>query len=65
MKRAAFLLACALATGPSWAINKCTDADGKVSYQESKCAEGASAKAIKRQILTSQQLPLLYSWKNP
>jgi len=33
--------ACALALGflaPAWAINKCTDADGKVSFQDAPCA---------------------------
>ena len=33
--------ACALALGflaPAWAINKCTDADGKVSFQDAACA---------------------------
>lgn len=32
--------ACALALGflaPAWAINKCTDADGKVSFQDASC----------------------------
>ncbi|MBX3633741.1 MAG: DUF4124 domain-containing protein [Burkholderiaceae bacterium] len=33
--------ACALALGflaPAWAINKCTGADGKVSFQDAPCA---------------------------
>ena len=33
--------ACALALGllaPAWAINKCTDAQGKVSFQDAPCA---------------------------
>lgn len=33
--------ACALALGflaPAWAINKCTDATGKVSFQDAPCA---------------------------
>jgi len=33
--------ACAVALGflaPAWAINKCTDADGKVSFQDAACA---------------------------
>ncbi len=47
MKRAAFFLACALVAGPGWAINKCTGVDGKVSYQEAKCVESASAKTIR------------------
>lgn len=35
------LIACALALGcmaPAWAINKCTSADGKVSFQDAPCA---------------------------
>lgn len=38
MKRAAILMAIALAAGPGWAINKCTDASGKVSFQDAPCA---------------------------
>ncbi len=38
MKRAAFLLTCALAAGPGWAINRCTDASGKVAFQDAPCA---------------------------
>jgi len=38
MKRAACLLACVLAAGPVWAINKCTDASGKVAFQDAPCA---------------------------
>lgn len=38
MKRGAFLLACALAAGPGWTINKCTDARGKVAFQDAPCA---------------------------
>lgn len=33
--------ACAVALGflaPAWAINKCTDAEGKVSFQDAPCA---------------------------
>lgn len=47
MKKAAILVMCALAIAPAWAINKCTDAGGKVSYQEGKCAGDASSQAIK------------------
>lgn len=32
-----FILALTLAASPSWAVNKCTDAAGKVSYQEAAC----------------------------
>lgn len=37
-------LAALLSAGPSWAINKCTAPDGKVTYQESPCnaVQGAS-----------------------
>lgn len=37
-----------LVTAPSWAINKCICADGKVSYQAQACAGGTS-KTIKIQ----------------
>ncbi|MBV7544018.1 DUF4124 domain-containing protein [Acidovorax sp. sic0104] len=39
--------ACALALGflaPAWAINKCTGADGKVSFQDAPCAGGSGEK---------------------
>ena len=32
------LLSAALLAVPAWAVNKCTEADGKVSYQEAPCA---------------------------
>ena len=32
------LLSAALLTSQAWAVNKCTGADGKVSYQEAPCA---------------------------
>ena len=37
-------LAAMLSASPSWAINKCTAPDGKVSYQEAPCnaAQGAA-----------------------
>lgn len=47
MKQAVILLACALAAGPGWAINKCTGSDGKVSYQEATCVESASVRTIR------------------
>lgn len=31
-------MAAAFAAAPAWAVNKCTTADGKVSYQEQPCA---------------------------
>ena len=34
-------LACA---APAWAVNKCTGTDGKVSFQDAPCAEGAGEK---------------------
>jgi len=42
----AILAAALLITTPAWAINRCTGADGKVSYQEGTCAHDAAAKAI-------------------
>lgn len=39
--------ACALALGflaPAWAINKCTGADGKVSFQDAPCVDGQGEK---------------------
>ena len=43
MKTTAFLLLtlAGLAPGGAWAINKCTDAAGKVSYQEQPCPASA------------------------
>lgn len=32
---------------PVWAINKCTAPDGRVSYQEAKCADDARVATIK------------------
>lgn len=40
MNRAALMFACLLAATPAWAINKCTDASGKVVYQDAACAGG-------------------------
>lgn len=31
------LIAC-----PVWAVNKCTDADGRITYQDSECPSGKS-----------------------
>ena len=48
MKTTAFFLltlAC-LAPGGAWAINKCTDAAGKVSYQEQPCPASARQSAV-------------------
>lgn len=36
-------LAAMLAAGPSWAINKCTGPDGKVTYQEARCPGASKA----------------------
>ena len=36
MKKAMFLIA-ALLVAPAWAVNKCTGADGKVTYQDAAC----------------------------
>lgn len=35
------------AASPAWAINKCTGADGSVTYQEAACGAAAKAEAIK------------------
>ncbi len=37
----------AAAITSAWAINKCTSADGQVTYQESACAQSHSAKEVK------------------
>lgn len=37
----------ALIGAPSWAINKCTAPDGKVSYQEAPCAGAQGAQELK------------------
>ncbi len=46
IRQAAFLGALALAA-PSWAVNKCTGSDGKVSYQETPCADNHATKEVK------------------
>lgn len=44
------VVACALVlTSPSWAINKCVGADGKISYQAAPCASSDSGKQLKLQ----------------
>ncbi len=40
---------CAMLSAPAWAINKCTGADGKVSYQEAPCAVQQNAQELKLQ----------------
>lgn len=42
MQIRAMLAAALLAATPAWAINKCTDDTGKVSYQDEKCRPGKS-----------------------
>lgn len=42
LHRPAILITAALLALPAWAINKCTDAAGKVSYQDEKCPAGKS-----------------------
>lgn len=36
-----------LAAAPAWAITKCVGADGRVTYQETACAQDQAAKEIK------------------
>ena len=48
IKQTMFLAAVLLVVSPVWAINKCTGADGKVTYQEMACAnESKSAETVK------------------
>ena len=42
-------LAAMLVAAPAWAINKCTGADGKVSYQEQPCAGQGGEIKIRQQ----------------
>lgn len=39
----------ALAIAPTWAVNKCTDANGKVSYQAEPCSPASTGQQIKLQ----------------
>jgi len=39
----------------TWAVNKCTGADGKVSFQDAPCAIGGSGNAVK---IWSDQAPV-------
>ena len=43
----AALMVVALTLSPAWAVNKCTAADGRVSYQEEPCPHGSEGKEIK------------------
>ena len=46
-KAAVFIsLACALACGNAWAIYKCTDAQGKTTYQQTPCESNANQSSI-------------------
>lgn len=38
MIKHAVLLSAVLMAAPAWAVNKCTGADGKISFQEAPCA---------------------------
>jgi hypothetical protein len=42
MRTSILFAAALLAFTPAWAINKCTDLNGKVSYQDDKCPPGKS-----------------------
>lgn len=54
MKTKPVLFAAALLlVAPAWAINKCTDVNGKVSYQDEKCPSG-KAEELKITDNTSQ-----------
>jgi len=46
IKTALLALTC-LAVSPAWAINKCTGADGSVTYQEAACGSSAKSEAMK------------------
>lgn len=41
------LLALMLATSPAWAINKCTEKDGRVVYQELPCEPAAQGQSVR------------------
>lgn len=40
MSKQAFFLIAVLLVAPAWAVNKCTGADGKVTFQDAPCADG-------------------------
>ena len=42
MKTRFLLAAMLIAATPAWAINKCTQADGRVTYQDAPCLSGKS-----------------------
>lgn len=44
--RAALLATVLLAAAPAWAVNKCTGADGKVTFQDTPCT-GEKAETVK------------------
>lgn len=44
-----FFALAAMSVGPAWAVNKCTGADGKVSYQEAPCAGQGGELKIRQQ----------------
>lgn len=44
MLRFAFVIALITAAAPSWAVNKCTAADGSVTFQEAPCPGSAKTK---------------------
>jgi hypothetical protein len=43
---AGIAIACALACGNAWAIYKCTDAQGKTTYQQTPCESNAAQTSI-------------------
>ena len=49
-RSAAYICALCLGTNQAWAINKCTDKDGRLSYQETPCDPAAKhSEALKIQ----------------
>lgn len=44
-----FALLAAMSVAPAWAVNKCTGADGKISYQEAPCAGQGGELKIRQQ----------------
>lgn len=55
LRKLAVVIATAAATAPAWAVNKCTSADGRVTYQETACAQNHSAKELKTPAAPSGQ----------
>lgn len=54
------LIAALLANDPAWPINKCTDATGKVTYQEKTCPPADQGEEIKIHDNTSHDESVYY-----